>query len=543
MITTISLKLIHPDGNIRQTDIESAEFQELKTNIMEIGLLNPLTVREISKNKYELISGYRRYYALRELDEKAVVPVNVLEYEKDDVKFEVARCSENIHRKDLTAIEEAEMFNRMSKIMTVDEMITLTGKSKAYIRERVKIIELPEQILEMIRNNKMSLPAAGQLTRVSSNILNTLLENEIFESAEYSFLEIKEMIERNTYLLKNAQFDKTECATCDYNTAAQIPLFDNMQTDEERCQNPVCFLKKIKEYQNLRLKGLEEKGYEILSGTNTRGMIFLGHINDNIPKKCNKRAARLDEMGNIQIFCYDPENCAYHKKDYAKSGTAHNEIMSGEEQKPKLPKSNKFTEWRDKFVKNIVSSYFTSSNVQYFSEPLALTMSIKTENTSYDFERILKEIEIETTVDKNTNEEKSLTLFDVYCKIAKIKKDEFSCYRDLTFNSILNFVEKLEPLRYEMLTKKIIENFIDRRCSCEEAVKLCKTKKINIAEHNPVCEESLDCLSKEQIEEIAVECGLKKFNAYNKTGVIKKLIESGKAENQMPKLYKELFGL
>jgi len=526
-IKTLKLKDIKIGENVRKTDTESIAFKELKENIKQIGLINPLTVCKFQKH-FSLVSGYSRYYALKELGFEEV-PVNVLSFASNDARIEITRFSENIHRADLTPIEEARMLYTLGKNHPTEDLIILTGKSKAYIRERIKIMELSKEIIQGIEDEKISISAAALLTRVDKVIIDETIDAlsrmEIGETM-ISISDIKERIELNSCNLSQAKFDKTKCRTCDYNSESQIPLFECMTTDDARCGNEECFEKCGKEYIEKQLKEFEKKNYKILEKQSD--VFNLKHIcNDekNIPKNCNKRAVWLNPHSEeFQFYCYDIQNCKYHVKDYRKNPIP---VQSAVDEASVFEAAEKFTQrfydWRDKFLKYIITQDYYNQQLIFFPEPFSLAAVML--NTEFDGRNCLIDIEI-----IDTKSESGLSnFFDKFLEINSI--EDYYPYKHWTFNNVLNFVNRIGAEYMAKLEQKVIENIIDKKCPPVEAFKFIKENEINIAEHNPVCKEMLETLDKETLGAVAAELKLPdKIKSAKKTEIIKAILETGKTD-------------
>ena len=113
MLKCIGINCLISTKNIRSTEDE--DIRSLAENIKMVGLLQPLTVMESSvEGKYAIVSGHRRYEALKLIDETIVecLVVDNIESERDLIR---AQLSENIHRKDITPFEYVRIFETLKK--------------------------------------------------------------------------------------------------------------------------------------------------------------------------------------------------------------------------------------------------------------------------------------------------------------------------------------------------------------------------------------------------------------------------------------------
>jgi ParB family chromosome partitioning protein len=144
----IPLSLIEPNAEQPRTNLGNIE--ELAASIREKGVLEPILVRTVAPNRYQIISGERRYRAasLAGLDE-----IPAIEFDADDKETLEIALIENIQRKDLTAFEEAEGFMLLQQKFgyTHEQISQVIGKSRTTITETLLINEIPDRIRAMCR--------------------------------------------------------------------------------------------------------------------------------------------------------------------------------------------------------------------------------------------------------------------------------------------------------------------------------------------------------------------------------------------------------
>ena len=143
MLKCISINCLVPTKNVRLVDNSDDSFKQLCDSIKANGLLQPLLVREIDNNKYEIIAGHRRYEALKIAGEE-IVECNVtdnIETEKDILR---AQLSENIHRKNMTPIEYAKAFDNLKKEykLTNNQLALYLNKSVGWVCDQYAASEI-----------------------------------------------------------------------------------------------------------------------------------------------------------------------------------------------------------------------------------------------------------------------------------------------------------------------------------------------------------------------------------------------------------------
>ncbi len=153
----ISISSIVPNKNQPRKIFEKQALEDLSNSIKERGIIQPLIVRksEDQDYKYELIAGERRLQAAQSAGLHDV-PVVILQ--ADNLKSLELAIIENVQRKDLNAIEEAESYKNLIENFNYDQdkVSKFIGKSRSHIANSIRLLSLPDKITEMIRNEKLS---------------------------------------------------------------------------------------------------------------------------------------------------------------------------------------------------------------------------------------------------------------------------------------------------------------------------------------------------------------------------------------------------
>ena len=149
----LPLQFIEPNSEQPRTQLGNIE--ELAASVREKGVLEPILVRQVGPNRYQIISGERRYRAatMAGLDEIPAIELDV----DDREQLEIALI-ENIQRKDLTPFEEAEGFLVLQQKFgyTHDRISQVIGKSRTTITETLMINDIPDRIRAMCRESGIS---------------------------------------------------------------------------------------------------------------------------------------------------------------------------------------------------------------------------------------------------------------------------------------------------------------------------------------------------------------------------------------------------
>ena len=151
---------------------DEASLEELTNSIRERGIIQPIIVRPSSDedDKLEIIAGERRWQAAQYagLHEVPVVVINV-----DNLKSLEFAIVENVQRKDLNPIEEAEGYKRLIDEFSYDQdkVSKFIGKSRAHIANCLRLLSLPQEIIELIIEEKLSQGHAKILVGLDNAIL------------------------------------------------------------------------------------------------------------------------------------------------------------------------------------------------------------------------------------------------------------------------------------------------------------------------------------------------------------------------------------
>ena len=153
----ISISSIIPNKYQPRKNFDKNSLEELTASIRERGIIQPIIVRasQDSNDKYELIAGERRWQAAQNagLHEVPAVILNV-----DNLKSLEFAIVENVQRKDLNPIEEAEGYQRLINEFNYDQdkVAKFIGKSRAHISNCIRLLSLPAKVIDHIINDKIS---------------------------------------------------------------------------------------------------------------------------------------------------------------------------------------------------------------------------------------------------------------------------------------------------------------------------------------------------------------------------------------------------
>ena len=182
-ITRIKISSISPNPFQPRLDFDKEPLLELSNSIKEHGIIQPITVRKIGRNEFQIISGERRYQAskLAGIDELPCF----IRIADDQHMLEMA-IVENVQRKDLNAIEIALSYQRLIDEcnLSQEELGKKVSKNRSTVANFLRLLKLPIEIQKALRDDKITMGHARALLALSNEkemliTLNEILENNL----------------------------------------------------------------------------------------------------------------------------------------------------------------------------------------------------------------------------------------------------------------------------------------------------------------------------------------------------------------------------
>jgi ParB family chromosome partitioning protein len=163
-----------------RTNFEENALEDLRQSIATHGIIQPLTVRKLGRDKYQLISGERRFRAAQLAGLKDVPAY--IRVANDQTMLEMALV-ENIQREDLNAIEIALSYSRLIEEceLTQDQLSQKVAKSRSNITNHLRLLKLPVDIQSGVRNNLISMGHARALVSAGDEDLQLSVYSKIIE--------------------------------------------------------------------------------------------------------------------------------------------------------------------------------------------------------------------------------------------------------------------------------------------------------------------------------------------------------------------------
>lgn len=248
-VTSISLNKINPNPNQPRTDFEEDKISELSESVKRQGVLQPILVRKNDQGEYQIIAGERRWRASVQAGLKTI-PAIIKEY--SDTEALAIALIENLQREDLNIVEQAKALDKLKNDLKVnqDELASKIGKSRSNLANTLRLLNLPDEILNMIQKKEISAGHARAMLGLKNKDQVIWLGKEIAEKG----LSVRAC---ETLIKKLNQDKKTEKK--------------KNEVDEDFCKE---MQKKIKERLNekikVKIKGNRDKGQLTINYTDKK---------------------------------------------------------------------------------------------------------------------------------------------------------------------------------------------------------------------------------------------------------------------------------
>jgi ParB family chromosome partitioning protein len=192
-VRVIPVDRIEPNPDQPRMVFDEEALHELAASIREHGVLQPILVRPLGENRYQLIAGERRWRASREAGH-TTIPALVEEID-DDTALEIS-IIENLQREDLNPLEEAAMYERMvhEHGYSIRKLADMLGKDKGYLENRLRLADAPDEVRELVSLRKDTLSHAYELMKVDDPKKRRKLAAQV-ASGELSLVKLRQRIE------------------------------------------------------------------------------------------------------------------------------------------------------------------------------------------------------------------------------------------------------------------------------------------------------------------------------------------------------------
>lgn len=193
-ISEIPLSQIERNPNQPRRDFDEETLQELAASITEIGIIQPITLHQISTDRYMIIAGERRWRA-SQLAGLETIPAYIRTL--DDASIMTMALVENIQREDLNDIEVALAYQQMmeKENMTQEKVAKSVGKSRTAITNTLRLLHLPAKVQMALQKKELTMGHARALLAIESPSLQVKVFNEIIKNG-YNVRQVEELAQR-----------------------------------------------------------------------------------------------------------------------------------------------------------------------------------------------------------------------------------------------------------------------------------------------------------------------------------------------------------
>ncbi|MDI6906415.1 MAG: ParB/RepB/Spo0J family partition protein [Thermoanaerobacterales bacterium] len=325
----LSVDVISPNPNNPRRKFDEDALAELAATIRQVGLIQPVVVTPDDTGRYRLVAGERRWRAAR-LAGWTTIPAIVRMFSSEEEAQ--AALIENLQRRDLDPLEEAQAFKKLIQDhgWTQDRLGEKLGFSQAHIANRIRLLDLPDDVREHISTGRLTAAHGRALLfiKAAPKFVREMADEAIRQS--WSVRQLDEWIRGALYfgrrrfsrqLFKDgwggdqgAEFDTSACRGCDAMVEASY------HDDKKRpyCIRPSCWEKKQAEAKKQQRLEQSEKAKSVAAGGGMKHIRDLptdsyrrlnpppADVELNKCRECEKRLTVLDYGDEAVDVCLDP---------------------------------------------------------------------------------------------------------------------------------------------------------------------------------------------------------------------------------------------
>ena len=217
-INKLSVSDLLPNKYQPRKLFDQENLEELANSIKEHGIIQPIIVRRsnVDKSKYEIIAGERRWVAAQKA---GLHEVPVVITEADDIKSLEFAIVENVQRHDLTAVEEAQGYQRLIDDFSYDQekVAKFIGKSRSHITNCLRLLTLPEEVLKLIEIKKLSPGHAKILVGLDNAVFvaNKIIAKKLSVRQAENFVKIFKVKKQSFKNVKDSNLQALESLIID----------------------------------------------------------------------------------------------------------------------------------------------------------------------------------------------------------------------------------------------------------------------------------------------------------------------------------------
>jgi ParB family chromosome partitioning protein len=227
ILAKIPVNLITPNPYQPRIEFDPKTLDELKKSILENGLIQPVTVRRLNINHYELISGERRLRCCKDIGYKDI-PAYIIKVDTKEAMLALSLI-ENIQREKLNAIEVANAYKRLMDEcnLSQEDIAEKVGKDRTTITNSLRMLKLPLKVQQSLVKNEISSGHARALINLPYELIQLDILEKIIKH-NYSVRKVEEIV-RKILSDKNGQKKKTTFSLREPGNTSQKDLEDKLQ--------------------------------------------------------------------------------------------------------------------------------------------------------------------------------------------------------------------------------------------------------------------------------------------------------------------------
>ena len=217
-IVEVNLDELRSNPYQPRKSFDEEKLNELAESIKEFGVLEPIIIKK-SVRGYEIVAGERRCKA-SEMAGLKTIPAIIKDFSDEDM-MQIA-VLENIQREDLTAIEEAQAYDRLVKTLGIsqEELARRIGKSRSHVTNMIGLLKLPEEVKKVVLEGSISMGHARILSKLEDPDLVKELCNLIIKD-HLSVRDLEGIASNPDYKRKNPSVKKNKTNSNQYNFVAE----------------------------------------------------------------------------------------------------------------------------------------------------------------------------------------------------------------------------------------------------------------------------------------------------------------------------------
>lgn len=247
----------------RAVDDNDESIRDLAESMKNM-LIQPITVRKVAEDKFEIIDGHRRVQAAKILgwnNIEAIVDV------VDETQSSGMTITANLQRLDNDPLLEAEAFkNLFDRGRTIEEVAALAGKSTTFVRRRINLTNLDKKWVDDTKKYPFDVTAIERIASYDPEIQRSVyktthscLGHYVVNHGRVVWSDLVQRFYQVTRDLANVPFDVSGCRKCPHNTACQGCLFPGDGDREGMCQDGKCYKKLWSDAVDKEIKALKDK--------------------------------------------------------------------------------------------------------------------------------------------------------------------------------------------------------------------------------------------------------------------------------------------